>query len=170
MTTEPGGTEIVPALAEEWEVSEDGLEWTFSLREGVTFHDGEPFNAEAVCYNFDRWYNFSGIQQSGNVSYYWQTVMGGYANNEDESLGESLYSSCEVTDEHTATITLSRPSSTFLSAMSLPAFSFGSPAALEEYGADEVTGSGEEPQFTGTYGTEHRRGRGDVPGQSRRGG
>ena len=160
VTTEPGGTEIVPSLAEEWEVSEDGLQWTFSLRDGVTFHDGEPFNAEAVCYNFDRWYNFSGIQQSGNVSYYWQTVMGGYANNEDETLGESLYASCEATDETTATITLNRPSSTFLSAMSLPAFSFGSPAALEEYGADDVTGSGEEPQFTGTYGTEHPTGTG----------
>jgi peptide/nickel transport system substrate-binding protein len=160
VTTEEGGTEIIPALAEEWTTSEDGLEWVFSLREGVTFHDGEPFDAEAVCTNFDRWYNFTGIQQSGNVSYYWQTVMGGYAENEDEELGESLYSSCEATDESTATITLTRPSSTFLSALSLPAFSIGSPAALEEFGADEVTGSGEEPQFTGTYGTEHPIGTG----------
>jgi peptide/nickel transport system substrate-binding protein len=160
VTTEEGGTEIIPSLATEWEPSEDGLEWTFTLREGVTFHDGEAFDAEAVCFNFDRWYNFSGIQQSGNVSYYWQTVMGGYAENEDESLGESLYSSCEATDELTATITLSRPSTTFLSALSLPAFSIASPAALEEYGADEVSGSGEEPQFTGTYGTEHPTGTG----------
>jgi peptide/nickel transport system substrate-binding protein len=57
VTLSEGGTDIVPGLAEEWEASEDGLEWTFHLREGVTFHDGEPFNAEAVCYNFDRWYN-----------------------------------------------------------------------------------------------------------------
>ena len=61
VTTEPGGTETIPALAESWEASEDGLEWTFTLREGVTFHDGEPFNAEAVCFNFDRWYNFAGV-------------------------------------------------------------------------------------------------------------
>ncbi|MFC3687632.1 ABC transporter substrate-binding protein [Aquipuribacter hungaricus] len=160
VTTEEGGTEIVPALAEEWEVSEDGLQWTFSLRDGVTFHDGEALDAEAVCTNFDRWYNFTGIQQSGNVSYYWQTVMGGYAQNEDETLPESLYSACEATDEATATITLTRPSSTFLSALSLPAFSIASPAALEEFGADEITGSGEEPQFTGTYGTEHPTGTG----------
>ena len=160
VTTEEGGTEIVPALAEEWEVSEDGLTWSFSLREGVSFHDGEAFDAEAVCTNFDRWYNFSGIQQSGNVSYYWQTVMGGYAENEDDTLPESLYASCEATDEATAAITLTRPSSTFLSALSLPAFSIASPAALEEFGADEITGSGEEPQFTGTYGSEHPTGTG----------
>ncbi len=160
VTTEEGGTEIVPALAEEWSASEDGLEWTFTLKEGVTFHDGEPFDAEAVCFNFDRWYNFTGIQQASNVSYYWSTVMGGFAENEDPAAPESLYSSCEATDELTATITLTRPSSTFLSALSLPAFSIASPAALEEFGADEITGSGEEPQFTGTFGTEHPTGTG----------
>jgi len=43
-----------PCLATSWEVSDDGLEWTFYLRKGVTFHDGEPFNAEAVKYSFER--------------------------------------------------------------------------------------------------------------------
>jgi nickel transport system substrate-binding protein len=46
---------IVPALAESWEISPDGLTWTFTLREGVTFQDGTPFNAEAVKWNFERW-------------------------------------------------------------------------------------------------------------------
>ncbi|HET6687099.1 MAG TPA: ABC transporter substrate-binding protein, partial [Jiangellaceae bacterium] len=122
VTTEPGGTETVPALAESWEASEDGLQWTFTLREGVTFHDGEPFNAEAVCFNFDRWYNFAGVLQSPAASYYWGTVMGGFATNEDPALGESLYVSCEASDDQTAVITLSRPSSAFLSAMAMPAF------------------------------------------------
>jgi peptide/nickel transport system substrate-binding protein len=40
--------EIAPALAESWEISEDGLEYTFRLRQGVSFHNGEPFTAEAV--------------------------------------------------------------------------------------------------------------------------
>ncbi|MFP5220070.1 MAG: ABC transporter substrate-binding protein [Actinomycetes bacterium] len=160
VTTEEGGTEVVPALAKEWENSEDGLEWTFTLEEDVTFHDGEPFNAEAVCFNFDRWYNFTGLQQSASVSYYWQTVMGGYANNESPDLSESLYESCEATDDTTATITLTSPSASFLTGLTLPSFSIASPKALEEFGADEVSGTEEEPQFTGTFGTEQPIGTG----------
>jgi peptide/nickel transport system substrate-binding protein len=49
----PDGS-IVPALAEGWEVSEDGLTWTFRLHEGVTFHDGTAFDAEDVKFSFDR--------------------------------------------------------------------------------------------------------------------
>jgi peptide/nickel transport system substrate-binding protein len=49
-----GTLEIEPALAENWEISEDGKTYTFSLRQGVTFHDGSQFNAEAVKFNFDR--------------------------------------------------------------------------------------------------------------------
>ncbi len=43
-----------PGFAKSWEVSDDGLVYTFNLRDDVTFHDGEPFNAEAVKANFDR--------------------------------------------------------------------------------------------------------------------
>ena len=52
--------------------------WTFSLRTGVRFHDGTPFNARAVCANFDRWYNFTGPFASDATSYYYYTVFGGY--------------------------------------------------------------------------------------------
>ncbi len=159
VTTKPGGTDIVPALAESWESSPDGKQWTFQLRDGVKFHDGTDFNGEAVCANFDRWYNFTGVQQSPSVAYYWTTVFGGFAKNEDPELGDSLYKSCEAGDG-TATVTLTRPSSTFVSALSLPAFSIASPQALEEFNADEVSGSGEAPEFTGTFGTEHPVGTG----------
>lgn len=46
--------ELQPQLATEWSVSENGLEYTLKLRSGVTFHDGEPFNAEAVKFNIQR--------------------------------------------------------------------------------------------------------------------
>ena len=48
---------LVPGLATSWEISEDGTEYTFHLREGVTFHDGEPFNADAVMFNFSRFWD-----------------------------------------------------------------------------------------------------------------
>ncbi len=160
VTTAPGGTEVVPALATEWKPSDDGLKWTFTLRDGVTFSDGEPFDATAVCANFDRWYNFTGLQQSPSVSYYWSTVFAGFAKNEDPSAPKSLYSSCAAPDATTAEITLSKPSSTFLSALSLPSFAIASPKALEEFGANEVGGTEDSPQFTGTFGTEHPIGTG----------
>lgn len=46
--------EVEPALAESWETSADGLTKVFNLRKGVTFHDGAPFNADAVVFNFMR--------------------------------------------------------------------------------------------------------------------
>ena len=47
--------EIAPSLAESWEIAEDGLTYTFTLREGVEFSDGTPLDAEAVAWNFERW-------------------------------------------------------------------------------------------------------------------
>ncbi len=154
--TEEGGTEVAPALAESWEASDDGLDWTFHLREGVTFHDGTDFNAEAVCFNFERWYNFEGVMQSPAVSYYWNTVFGGFS----DGAVESLYGGCEATDEFTAVISLTRPSSAFLAAMQQPAFRIASPTALEEGNADAVGGTEESPAFEGTFGYENPAGTG----------
>ncbi len=46
-----GISDFVPGLAESWEVSDDGLVWTFKIREGVTFHDGTPLTAEDVAWS-----------------------------------------------------------------------------------------------------------------------
>jgi peptide/nickel transport system substrate-binding protein len=163
VSLEPGGTELAPGLAESWEISPDGLTYTFTLRSGVTFHDGEPFNAAAVCTNFDRWYNFKGSFQNPSASYYWQTVFGGFATTEPDSGApeDSLYESCEATDDTTAVINLTKPSSSVLGALSLSAFGIASPAALTEFGADEGTVD-EDGVFhpTGSFGTEHPIGTG----------
>ena len=55
ITFASGSTDLVPRLATEWSANEDGSVWTFELREGVMFHDGTPFDAEAVKFNIDRW-------------------------------------------------------------------------------------------------------------------
>jgi peptide/nickel transport system substrate-binding protein len=144
LTNEPGGTEPVPALAEDFEASEDGLEYTFTLREGVKFHDGTDFNAEAVCFNFDRWHNFTGLAQSPSASYYYQAVFGGFADSENPG----IYESCEATDETTAVIRLNQVTSKFPAALSLPAFSIQSPTALEEGDADNLSGSEDAITYT----------------------
>ena len=158
VTLAPGGTEVVPGLAKDWEISEDGMSYTFNLEEEVTFHDGEPFNAEAVCYNFDRWYNFKGDFQNPAASYYWQTVFQGFA---DTKGNDVLYDSCEATEEFVVTLNLTRPSASTLAALALTNFTIASPAALEEYEADEGSVDAEgifSP--SGTYATEHPTGTG----------
>ncbi|MEX2274138.1 MAG: ABC transporter substrate-binding protein [Actinomycetota bacterium] len=159
----PGTTEPEPGLATEWSANDDGTVWTFKIREGVTFHDGEPLNAEAVCFNFDRWYNFSGPLQNPSATYYWQVVFGGFAtyNKDSGAPEESLYKSCEATDESTAVLTLTKPSATFIPALSQQAFSIASPKALQEFKADEGTVD-EDGVFSpgGTFGTEQPIGTG----------
>jgi peptide/nickel transport system substrate-binding protein len=159
----PGTTEPEPGLATEWEANEDGTTWTFQIREGVTFHDGEPLNAEAVCANFDRWYNFPAPLQNPSASYYWQVVFGGFANTDPESGApeESLFESCEASGEYTVDLNLTRPSATLIPALSQQAFSIASPKALEEFNADAGTVDADgvfRPE--GTFGTEHPIGTG----------
>jgi len=160
----PGTTELEPGLAESWESNPDGTSWTFQLRQGVKFHDGTPFNAQAVCANFERFYNFSGSFQNPSATYYWQYAFGGgFKNPEKGSPGpkESLYKSCEVVDDSTVTLNLTIPSATFLEALVLVPLSIESPTAMEKYGANEgeVDADGVFHP-TGTYGTEHPTGTG----------
>jgi peptide/nickel transport system substrate-binding protein len=153
---ELGGTDPVPELAEDWQVSDDGLEYTFNLQQGVQFHDGTEFNAEAVCFNFDRWYNFEGLATSPSASYYYQAVFGGFASTPDTP---SIYESCEATDANTAVIRLTQVTSKFPAALALPAFSIQSPTALQEYDADNLSGA-EDALTYPEYALEHPTGTG----------
>ena len=150
-----GSADPEPLLAEDWEISEDGLTYTFDLKEGVTFHDGTDFNGEAVCANFDRWYNFTGIQQAESQAYYYKSLFKGFA----DSPENATYKSCEATGENEATVTLAKPFAGFIAALSLPAFAMQSPTALEEYQADNASGTEEAPELT-EYAKGHPTGTG----------
>jgi len=142
---EAGTADPAPLLAESWEQSADGLSYTFSLKEDVKFHDGTDFDAEAVCFNFDRWFNFTGVAQSAAVAYYYGSLFRAYS---DAPEG-AVYDSCAVGDEPgDVTVTLALPFAGFIAALSLPAFSMQSPAALEEFKADEIGGSEEAPTLS----------------------
>jgi len=127
---EPGSTsKLVPVLAESYTVSPDGLTYTFKLRQGVKFHDGTPFNADAVKYNYDRWKNIPKELQA--YSFYAGAVFGGYGDG-------SNVASVTTNGDSEVTITLKRPSSTFLLAQTLPQFGIASPTALKAGGADNT--------------------------------
>jgi peptide/nickel transport system substrate-binding protein len=164
--TKQGSAEIEPALATKWEGSPDGKTWTFTLREGVKFSDGTDFNAEAVCFNFNRWYNFSGALQSPDVSAYWQDTFGGFAKNESPDLPESLYKSCTASNATTAAITLTNATGRIPAALALPSFAMQSPAALQKYDGDKVTASGDTFEYP-SYATEHPTGTGPYKLESR---
>jgi peptide/nickel transport system substrate-binding protein len=157
----PGTADIEGALAETWEADDSGTVWTFNLRDGVQFHDGTDFNAEAVCYNFDRWNNFTGVAQEPSMTYYWQQLAGGFANNNPDrgDLGESNYVSCDAPDDLTAVVTLRTPSSKFPALLVLQPFSMHSPTALEEYGGNTVEGTADEPAWS-EYAESHPTGTG----------
>ena len=134
---EPGSAEVVPELATEWTSNEDGTEWTFTLRDDVTFHDGTEFNAEAVCANFERMFDQN---KAGQVAAeYWGYVMGGFSNDPESS----LYQSCEATGEFEAVVTISRSTSGFPTMLTLSSLAMQSPTAMEEGNANDIATEGE---------------------------
>lgn len=100
-----------PALATDWEMSEDGLTWIFKLREGVKFHDGEPWNAEAAKFNWEQ-RKAAGKDGTGNVM--------------------KKIVSMETPDEYTFVVTFSEPMYTLASDVTPPMYSFVSPKAFDE--------------------------------------
>lgn len=111
---EAGTLKLHPGLAESWEVSEDGKEYTFKLRQGVTFHDGEPFNADAVKYTFDS------IQDPELKSLTAIGYMGPYVET-------------QVIDEFTAKVVFSEPYAPFLNNLTHSVLSPVSPKAGPNY-------------------------------------
>jgi len=159
----PGTTQIVPLLATSWKASRNGLTWTFNLRKGVKFQDNTPFNAASVCFNFNRWFNFPGPLQSDAVTYYWNTVFGGFHHPASGVPGpdKSLYKGCKTKGQNVVQLLLTRRSSSFLGALALTNFGMASPTAIRKYKADAGTVDSNgvfHPQ--GTFGTQHPIGTG----------
>lgn len=128
-----GTLEPEPALATSWEISDEGLTYTFTLREGVSFHDGSPFNAEAVKFNFDRMLDEEHPYHDTGpfpLSFFFSAV-----------------DNVTVDDEHTVTFTLSEPYAPFLSNLAYPTGLIVSPAAVMEHGEN----FGRNPSGTGPF-------------------
>ncbi|TFC36427.1 ABC transporter substrate-binding protein [Cryobacterium sp. TMT2-14] len=129
---------FVPWLATSWQISDDGLQYTFDLRDDVTFHDGEPFNAEAVKANFEH------VVAPETASADAASLIG-YA----ETGG--FYAGTEVVDEYTVRVDFSQPYAPFLQAVSTAKLGFYSPAALRENAAQLPAGGPGISVGTGPY-------------------
>ncbi len=119
-----GSTEIEPSLAREWTTSYDKLTWTFTLREGVKFHDGSPVDATAVVFSFER-------QRDPAHPARRPTSAFSYYQNNFKALEK-----IEAVDEKTVRFTLKEPYAPFLPALALFNCSIVSPAAFASEGKD----------------------------------
>ena len=128
-----GSLAVEPALATDWEISDDGTVYTFELRQGVTFHDGTPFNAEAVKFNFDRMLDESHPYYGTGpfpLSFYFSAIQ-----------------ETRVVDEYTVQLILGEPFAPLMSNLAYPTGLLVSPTAVETHG-DEF---GRNPVGTGAY-------------------
>jgi ABC-type transport system substrate-binding protein len=130
-------TEIVPGLAESYTIEDEGKTWRFKLREGVTFHDGTPFNAKAVKYNLDR---FLAKDASEHPNYVPDMPY-------RASLYEGIVGSVEAPSEHEVIIRLERPFVAFAANLACFPSSIISPTALKKEGPAIVA----QPIGTGPY-------------------
>jgi peptide/nickel transport system substrate-binding protein len=162
----PGTTLPVPSLATSWKGTAGGRIWTFNLRHGVKFQDNTPFNSAAVCYNFNRWYNFRAEFQNPDATYYWQNVFGGFKSSigkasSPELIRTTLFKRCTTLGKYRMRLTLTRPSASFLGALGLRTFGIASPAALRKYKANSGTVDSDGVFHpTGSFATKHPIGTG----------
>ena len=137
-----GNSKIVPSLAESWNISDDGLEYTFHLRQGVKFHNGNDFTAEDVAYTFHRLLTVEG----GVNTEFIDQIKGA-----DELLaGETdTLEGVEVVDDYTIKVTLKEPFAGFLASISSPGVSIydseATEAAGDQFGMDPAVTVGTGP-------------------------
>jgi len=134
---------LQPRLATSWTPNDDATVWTLTLREGVVFHDGTPFDAEAVRFNLERWNDPDhphGHRADGKAYVPWRWVFGGFGE-------ESLLEEVRVRDAHTVELVLREAIGFLPSLLAAPFFQLDSPAAVRAAGPAYGT------QAVGTVGT-----------------
>jgi peptide/nickel transport system substrate-binding protein len=133
-----GSFEIEPALATSWKTSTDGKLWTFTLRHGVKFQDGTPFDAAAVKFNFDRWrLKNNPYHKWGDYSYY-ESQFGGFP---------GIIADVRVVSPDKVQFVLTRPLAPLLANFAMSSFSISSPTAIKDEGESYLT----QPVGTGPY-------------------
>ncbi len=128
-----GALEVEPSLAKSWAISGDGLTYTFELREGVTFHDGTPFDAKAVEFNFDRMLDENHPYHDTGpfpLSFFFSAIK-----------------DVEAVDADTVKFTLNAPYAPFLSNLAYPTGLIVSPEAVKKHDKD----FGRSPSGTGPF-------------------
>ena len=115
---------LVPSLATAWTSTPDGSAWTFTLRQGVTFHDGSPFNADAVKFNIER-------LTKPDHEFYFERGAGA------TKIVYGNIASVDVVDPHTVRMNMSKPYSNLPDALSLPIASMANPAVIKQYGNND---------------------------------
>lgn len=136
----PGTTNLEPSLATSWSASNDSKTWTFKLRNGVKFHDGTDFNANAVKFNVDRWWdknNPNGFRNAGKSYEIWGQIFGGYKGEPN-----SLVQEVRVVDNSTIRFVLKQPFAAFPTAIASAYFGMASPTAIQKAGANYGTPAG----------------------------
>ncbi len=130
---EPGTTTAIPALATGCTANADSTEWTCALREGVKFHDGTDFNADAVLFNFDRWkFSDNPYHFESQVFEYYEYMWFGFDD-------DSVITTVEKIDDYTVKFVLGAPLAPFLANLAMDMFAISSPAAIEAAGEDYGT-------------------------------
>lgn len=119
------------ALAETVTVSEDGLDYIFTLRQGVTFHDGTPLSADVVVLNFNRWFDPADANRGSGDYAAWAANFGGFkGETTEDGKPKSQVDGIEKQDEAVVIIHLNTPDPDLLTKLTDPAFSIMSPATF----------------------------------------
>jgi peptide/nickel transport system substrate-binding protein len=126
-----------PRLAESWEIADDLMSITFKLREGVNFHDGTPFNADAVVFSFERIFKPDN-EWAAEGNFYYNALV-------------PFYELTEKVDDYTVTVTFNQPDALILQRFAIDTSYIANPVAVMEYGNRDYSMDPTKYSGTGPY-------------------